>query len=331
MIVQTHVVIGGCGFTGSHLIRKLLPTGASIMVIDTGELPKELAGKVVHHRVDIRDRAALDGVPLASDAIVYHLAARQFHGDVPKRNQDAWFADVNVRGTAEVLRWASREQPPRLIYLSTDMVYGIPDAIPVSTRHPKRPLGPYGRSKAEAEALCEQARGDGAQVTILRPRMIVGPGRFGILTRLFRLMDMGLPVPTIGAGNNRYQMIAVEDVVDAILLAVEKGFPGQAFNLGSGDAPPVRRLLQNTIRRIGSRSIVVPVPAAPLKWLLGALDRCGLTLLHREQYRIADLQYMVDISDSRDVLGWKPDRNDEDMLVDAYNHYREELESASRP
>ena len=159
----------------------------------------------------------------------------------------------------------------------------------------KNPLGPYGRSKAASEELCERARAKGYRITILRPRMIVGPGRFGILVKLFRLMDRGLPVPMIGNGHNRYQMIAVEDVVSAILASVEKGFPPVALNLGSGEAPPVRDLLRNTIRRIGSRSIVVPVPAAPLKVALSSLEKLGMPLLHREQYRIADINYVVDM------------------------------------
>lgn len=152
--------------------------------------------------------------------------------------------------------------------------------------------------------------------------MIVGPGRFGILIKLFKLMDMGLPVPTIGSGRNRYQMISVEDVADAILASVEHGFPQQAFNLGSGAAPPVRQLLKNTIRRTGSRSSVLPVPARPLKWLLAALEKVGLPVLHREQYLIADLRYVVDISQGQQVLGWSPSRNDEDMLVEAYTYYK---------
>ncbi|MBR7552099.1 hypothetical protein KC220_26500, partial [Mycobacterium tuberculosis] len=81
-----------------------------------------------------------------------------------------------------------------------------------------------------------------------------------------------------------------------ILASVEKGFPAVALSLGSGDAPPVRQLLRNTIKRIGSRSIVVPVPAKPLKMTLSLLEKLGKPLLHREQYQIADINYVVDIA-----------------------------------
>ncbi len=323
MKTGVHVVVGGCGFTGTHLIRRLLAREAPVIAIDTADLPVEFSGRVVHHRIDIRDASALESIPLPEDAIIYHLAARQFHGDVPRFDQDDWFADVNVRGTRTVLEWMSGISRPRLVYLSTDMVYGFPETVPVTPTHPKRPLGPYGRSKLAAESLCEQARERDYRITILRPRMIVGPGRFGILTKLFRLMGTGLPVPTIGSGMNRYQMISVEDVVDAIIACTERGFPQLALNLGSGDAPPVKQLLKNTIRRIGSRSPVIPIPAPPLKWLLAALEGTGMRVLHREQYQIADLNYVVDIAQSLEALGWTPSRNDEDMLVDAYAYYRD--------
>lgn len=320
--MRRHVVIGGCGFTGTYLVRELLRTDRQVVVLDTAALPKEFQGRVQYCNVDIRDRDALRRIPLDHGDIAYHLAARQFHSDVPKHAQDEWFAAVNVTGTDNVLAWLGQLAEPRLVYLSTDMVYGVPETLPVPPSHKKSPLGPYGRSKAASELLCERARAKGYRVTVLRPRMIVGPGRFGILVKLFRLMDMGLPVPMIGSGRNRYQMIAVEDVVSAVLASVEKGFPQMAFNLGSGEAPPVRELLSNTIRRIGSRSVVVPVPAGPLKMLLSSLEKLGMPLLYREQYQIADINYTVDIEPTAAVLGWRPQKNDEDMLVGAYERYR---------
>lgn len=318
-----HIVIGGSGFTGTYLVRNLLAKDLSVETIDIAPLPIEFSGKVKHHRMDILDTSALANVQLNEGDIVYHLAARQFHNDVPSKRQDEWFAEVNVTGTNNVLQWMRQLPCPRLVYLSTDMVYGLPDTLPVPPTHRHNPLGPYGRSKAASEQLCEQARENGYLITILRPRMIVGPGRFGILTKLFRLMDLGLPVPTIGSGRNRYQMIAVEDVVSAIVAAVDKGFPQVALSLGSDDAPAVKDLLRNTIKRIGSRSLVIPIPAPPLKLTLSVLEKLGKPLLHREQYQIADVNYVVDILPTRQVLDWQPSRNDEDMLVAAYEHFHQ--------
>ncbi|HDS1092484.1 NAD(P)-dependent oxidoreductase [Stenotrophomonas maltophilia] len=316
-----HIVIGGSGFTGTYLVRSLLSQNQQVTIIDIAVLPTEFSGRVDYHCIDIVVPGALQQVALAEGDIVYHLAARQFHNDVPHHNQDAWFAEVNVGGTANVLEWMSQLATPRLVYTSTDMVYGLPQKLPVPPDHAKNPLGPYGRSKAASEQLCEQARGRGFRITILRPRMIVGPGRFGILTKLFKLMDLNLPIPTIGSGRNRYQMIAVEDVVNAIQLSVAHDLPAVALSLGSGPAPVVRELLRNTIRRIGSHSMVIPVPAGPLKLTLSLLEKLGKPLLHREQYQIADINYVVDIAPTESTLQWAPTKNDEDMLVAAYEHY----------
>lgn len=318
-----HIVIGGSGFTGTYLVRSLLSENQQVAVIDIAPMAAEFSGKVDYYCIDIVVPGALQQVALNEGDIVYHLAARQFHNDVPHRNQDEWFAEVNVGGTANVLEWMSQLATPRLVYTSTDMVYGLPQKLPVPPDHAKNPLGPYGRSKAASEQLCEQARGRGFRITILRPRMIVGPGRFGILTKLFKLMDLNLPIPTIGSGRNRYQMIAVEDVVNAIQLSVAHDLPAVALSLGSGPAPVVRELLRNTIRRIGSHSMVIPVPAGPLKLTLSLLEKLGKPLLHREQYQIADINYVVDIAPTEATLQWAPTKNDEDMLVAAYQHYRE--------
>ncbi|OWK24487.1 hypothetical protein AJ87_21295 [Rhizobium yanglingense] len=106
----------------------------------------------------------------------------------------------------------------------------------------QRPIGPYGRSKVGAERLLMQAcREFGLHATIFRPRLIAGAGRLGILTKLFRLIRAGLPIPLIGAGKNRYQMIAVEDCVAAALAAVER-----IARLVHFISAPVNRLLSKS-------------------------------------------------------------------------------------
>jgi dTDP-glucose 4,6-dehydratase len=150
------------------------------------------------------------------------------------------------------------------------------------------------------------ARAAGMNITILRPRMIVGPGRLGILVKLFRLIDRNLPLPMIGAGKNVYQMISVFDVVAAIEAAAQQGCPNLELNLGSDTPRPVRELLCSLIRSVGSRSVVVPTPGAVIKAALALLEAIGLPLMHREQYAIANLDYLVDITETKRALGWQP-------------------------
>lgn len=316
-----HVVTGGSGFVGRRLATALRAAGERVVVFDLEE-PQVAVDEFVPG--DIRDPAALRGLRLGRNDVVHHLAARQFQGGVPaSRHRDAWFADVNVTGTRLLLDAMAAGGTNRLVFFSTDMTYGRVDSSPVSPDHHQSPIGSYGRSKLAAERLIAAAVADGAmRATVFRPRLIAGAGRLGILAKLFRLIDLGLPVPMIGSGRNRYQMIAVEDCVAAALRAVERGLPVEPLNLGSHAPPTVRELLGQLIRRIGSRSILIPTPAGLMQATLSLLDRAQLTLLYPEQFAIADVDYVLDTERTRHVLGWAPSRGDSDILFDAFAHFR---------
>lgn len=212
----------------------------------------------------------------------------------------------------------------QLVFFSTDMTYGYPQSSPVLPNHPQVPIGPYGRSKLAAEQLIIAAGADfGLKATIFRPRLIAGAGRLGVLAKLFRLVAWHLPVPMIGSGRNRYQMIAVEDCVTAAMRAVDCGLPAGPFNLGSAAPPTVRELLGDLIARAGSQSLLVPTPAAAVQSTLGLLDRAGLTLLYPEQFAIADSDYTLDTQSTTAALDWSPERRDQDIIFDAFQHFRQ--------
>ncbi len=202
------------------------------------------------------------------------------------------------------------------------MVYGHTKTTPRYEDHPREPLGPYAKSKLASEKLCESYRERGMNITIFRPRMILGPGRLGILENLFRLIDANLPVPLIGNGTNHYQFISVFDCVSAVLCALEKGVPSGTYNLGSKDPPTVNKLLGDLIREVRSKSFLVRTPAGLVKRTLTILDFLGFPLLDPEQYLIADETCVLDVSKAERELGWQPGYRDEDMLIAAYKDYR---------
>jgi len=324
-----HIITGGNGFTGRILIDRLLEQNATVVAFDHAPPPADLPAAVAHVQGDINDPAAVARLPLSADCIVYHLAARQFHLQVPKTGRDEWFAEVNVGGTATLLAAMRRTHAQRLVFVSTDMVYGLPQKTPVPPDHPLHPLGPYGRSKAAAEALIRtEMEQQGLRATIFRPRLISGPGRLGVLTKLFRLIELNLPVPLIGPGTNRYQMISVFDAVSAIMAAVAHDLPAGPFNLGSANPPLVRDLLRQLVRFAGSRSIVIPTPSGVIKPVLRLLDRLGHPLLYAEQFEIADIDYQLDDTLTRTQLGWQPQHDDLSMLQDAYRIYQEKRQNS---
>lgn len=313
-----HIITGGSGFTGQVLAAKLIAEGAEVIIFDK-KPPNDSAigASAAFIWGDICNPNDLAKLPISQDDAIYHLAARQFADAVPARGRDQWFADVNVEGTRNVITAMQAAGARKLVFFSTDMTYGKTTISPVPPTYPQIPIGPYGASKKEAEKLLRFA--PGLTPSIFRPRLITGPGRLGVLGKLFRLIKSGLPVPMIGSGNNRYQMVGVEDCARAALLAVKAECPPGPFNLGSKEPPTTRHLLQGIIDHARSRSILIPTSSAILKLVLGALDRVGATLLYPEQFEIADLDIILDTSETSKVLGWRPEMDDISMMIEAYD------------
>jgi dTDP-glucose 4,6-dehydratase len=157
--------------------------------------------------------------------------------------------------------------------------------------------------------------------TVFRPRLIAGRGRLGILTKLFELIRLGLPVPLIGSGNNRYQMVSVRDCARVAVKAMEMGCPSGFFNLGSSSPPRSRDLMGALIAHAGTRSIVVPTPAFLVKRTLALLDVLGFPLMFPEQYGIADRDILLDTSTTAATFSWEPSQSDIDILIDAYDGF----------
>ncbi|PAF46404.1 hypothetical protein BKH41_09240 [Helicobacter sp. 12S02232-10] len=311
------VVIGGSGFLGGYVIDLLLESGYEVINLDIA-YPNEQ--KTQFFKIDLTQDFDFTFHP---DDIVIHLAARQYHLKPPKNQREKYFYALNTEGTERLLKAMQRDSCKNLIYFSTDMVYGKPQYLPIDLNHPKNPFGYYGKSKLESEKICESYRKQGFQISIFRPRMIVGKGRFGILNKLFALMAKNLPVPMIGKGENCYQMVSALDCAKAVLLCIQKGtLPNEAFNLGSDAPPPIKTLLAEIIQEIGSRSILIPTNAHMVKKILEIFGKIGFEIMYDEQYKIADEEYVLDISHTHKILGWTPLYKDKDMLIEAYKEYK---------
>ncbi len=313
------VIIGGSGFLGETLSELILSQNANadIMVLDIAK-PKNKNVKFFE-----QDLCKDFDFVFNADDIVVHLAARQYHLALPKKNRQEFFSEVNVLGTRKVLEQMLKCGAKNLVYFSTDMVYGFPKQVPVPVNHAQNPIGEYGLSKKLSEEICKEFRQKGMNITIFRPRMIAGKGRLGILVKLFKLIDHNLPLPMIGTGNNSYQMVSVNDCASAILCAVEKSFPNKEYNLGSKNPPKVKDLLRRLIKQSNSKSILIPTWGKAVKFTIFILSKLGLEIMYKEQYSIADINYLVSISETEKDLGWSPKYDDADMIVSAYAEYKQ--------
>lgn len=317
-----HVIFGGDGFVGRHLAARLVADGEEVIVADIARSDLPHYDTARHMDVDVTDAAAVRRVPIAPDDMVYNLSAKMLSPIQVRAKRHDFFYPVNYDGTKHIIEAMDNAGAPRLVHYTTDMIYGHTVTTPMTEDHPVAPLGEYGQSKLDTEVLAHEWRKRGMRISLFRPRLIIGPGRLGILEKLFKLIDANLPVPMIGSGRNPYQFISVFDCAEAARLAWKAGVPNEAYNLGSLNPPPVRKLLGDLIRHAGSRSILVPTPAWAVKRTLDLLDAMNMPIMDPEQYLIADEECILDVSKGRRDLGWVPQYRDEDMLIAAYSEYR---------
>lgn len=317
-----HVIFGGDGFVGRHLAPLLLADGEEVIVADIvrSELPHYRQARFVH--CDVTDPASVAAVGIQPDDMVYNLSAKMLSPIQVRAKRHDFFWPVNFHGTENIIQAMDKASARKLVHYTTDMIYGHTYVWPQTEDHPAAPLGEYGLSKFKTEELAVQWRERGMSISLFRPRLIIGPGRLGILTKLFKLIDWNLPVPMIGSGRNPYQFISVFDCAEAARLGWKAGVPNQAYNLGSLNPPPVRKLLGDLVRHAGSKSILLPTPGWAVKRTLDLLDLMNMPIMDPEQYLIADEMCVLDVSKAERELGWVPRYRDEDMLIAAYSEYR---------
>jgi dTDP-glucose 4,6-dehydratase len=322
-----HIIFGGDGFVGRYLARDLVARGEQVIVADVtrSNLPHYAKARFVH--CDITDADQVYGVNIKPEDMVYNLAAKMLSPLQVRARRYDFFWPVNYFGAGNIMNAIDRAGASKLVQFTTDMIYGhTVNRPPQDEEQPVAPLGEYGKSKAATEEMAAEWRMRGMNVTIFRPRLIIGPGRLGILEKLFKLVDANLPVPMIGSGKNPYQFISVFDCAEAARLAFENGVPNEAYNLGSQNPPSVRDLLSGLIKSARSKSTLIPTPAFAVKATLAAFDLVNLPIMDPEQYLIADENCVRDTAKARRDFGFIPKYRDEDMLIEAYREYRAKKE-----
>ena len=324
-----HIIFGGDGFLGTELTKKLTARGEKVLICDRKQTKAsgiyDNEDLVSYIKMDVIQPGTFDQIPTEEGDMVYHFAAELLVPILPRGQRKKYFWDALYIGTENVFNFMESRNLNNLLYYTTDMVYGHTVYNPRFEDHPRAPVGPYGEAKYQTELMCEKRRKEGFNISIFRPRLIIGEGRLGILEKLFKLIDKNLPVPMIGNGKNYYQFISVSDCADVCIRAVEKGLPNEEFNVGSLNPPTVRELLTDLINEANSKSVLIPTPAPLVKMALGALDVAGMSLMDPEQYLIADETCVLEMSKAKNMLDWEPKDTDSDLLIVAYRSYREKL------
>jgi nucleoside-diphosphate-sugar epimerase len=307
-------ISGGAGFLGLHLARRLVADGHDIRTLDVVPLDDaELERSVRELRGDVRDRARVNELVDGADVVVHAAAA------LPIQASRESIRSINVGGTENVLRAAREAGVRRVVFISSTAVYGVPEKHPIEEDDPLVGVGWYGESKIDAEALCRVAA---VETTIVRPKTFVGPERLGVFEILFDWIREGRRIYVLGKGHNRYQLLGVEDLVDAIVRAASvPEAAGETFNVGATEFGTVRSDLQALIDHAGSTSRLRPVPAKPAEVALRALELMRLSPLAEWHYKTAHKDSFVDVSRAQKLLDWQPRLSNRETLIETYDWY----------
>ena len=319
-------VTGGAGFFGLHLCRRLVADGHEVRTLDLAALDDPpLEGRVEELHGDVRKPEDVMRLVAGADVLVHAAAALP----IQVTREAIWSA--NVEGTATTMASALEAGVRRAIDISSTAVYGVPAKHPISEDDPLIGVGHYGESKIAAERITSEFARRGLETVIIRPKTFVGPERLGVFEILFDWIREGRRIPILGDGSNRYQLLAVEDLVDAVVRAADAQVAGEALSVGAKEFGTVRSDLQALIDHAGSGARLRPVPP----WLavppLRLLEKLRLSPLAEWHYRTAFKDSFVDVSKAERMLGWTPRLSNEQALIETYDWYLANRGRLGRP
>ena len=204
-------ITGISGFLSINLVRYLLSKGyQDIAGIDLVDFTYPERDQITFLQGDIRDPQAVKESMRGADIVIHTAAALPLYPP-----EEIYSTDID--GTRILFEQALELGVKRFIHISSTAVYGIPDHHPLFETDRVSGVGPYGEAKVKAEEISQEYRDKGLCVSILRPKSFVGPERLGVFAIFYEWASEGRHFPMIGSGNNRYQLLDVEDLCQAIL------------------------------------------------------------------------------------------------------------------
>ena len=258
------LVTGGTGFTGSHLVKRLLRTGHHVVVLDKSkglEFDELVQEGAEVHLGSVTNPELVRGLADGAE-IVFHLAAAFREINVP----DSIYWDVNVEGTRNVMEAAKRQGVAKVVYCSTQGVHGNVKISPGDENSPIAPADTYQLTKYEGEKIAQEYVLSGLDVVILRPTAIYGPGDPGRWLMLYRMVSKGRFL-MFGNGKANYHPVYIDNLIDAFELAsLKNGTSGGTYIIGDQDYYPLNELVTLVAGAIDIDVRVIHLPFWPL-WL----------------------------------------------------------------
>lgn len=317
---QTVMITGGAGFLGINLARHLMARGHQIVTLDLLPFTYPERDQIREVIGDIRKPADLVEAMQGVDAVIHTAAALPLYSP-----EDIYSTDID--GIRNVLQVAHDQGIERVVHISSTAVYGIPDHHPLVEDDQLDGVGPYGESKVKAESICQEFRDKGMVIPIIRPKSFIGPERLGVFALFYDWAKDGRNFPVLGSGNNRYQLLDVEDLCDAIYTCVvgDSAIVNDVFNIGAKEFTTLKEDYQAVLDYAGFGKRMIPLPAAPMIWTLRLLEKMNMSPLYRWVYETVTEDSFVSIEKAERVLDYKPKFSNKDALIRNYQWYLDHL------
>lgn len=323
---MTRVLItGGSGFLGINLTRYLLRQRFEVSNIDFSPFDyPDCSDRIRMVDGDIRDRLKVDEAMEGVDSVVHCASALPLYSE-----EDIMTTDV--RGTKNVLESALLHGVKRFVHISSTAVYGVPDHHPLYEHDPMVGVGVYGKAKILAEGLCDQTRGEGMAVTIIRPKSFIGPERLGVFALLYDWGYTAHNFPILGKGDNPYQFLDVEDLCEVIRSCLEGSTESldDVYNIGAAKYTTLKQDFQAVLDEAGHGKRIVSIPVGPALVVLRLLERTGGSPLYQWIYDTVFRESFVSIEKAKEKLNYRPRYSNKDALIRNYRWYVEHIEDFS--
>lgn len=250
------LVTGAAGFAGSHLLDLLAGAGEDVVAWRRAESTPPLEARATWDAVDLLDRAQVRrAVAAVRPSVVYHCAGAAHVGRA--WTSSAATLQINVLGTHHLLDALRRARIRATVLIPSSAMVYCPANIPLREDDPLVPASPYGLSKLAQERLGRQGATDGLDVRVARAFNHIGPRQdpsfaaSGFARRIADIEAGRWPSPEISVGNLDAEREAtdVRDTVRAYHRIVEAGAPGRTYNVCSGQAVPIRTVLDVLLRK----------------------------------------------------------------------------------
>ncbi len=317
------LITGGSGFLGINMIRHLIKNGINdIVSLDLMPFDYPEKNKITEIIGDIRDEKIAELAMQEVDMVIHTAAALPLYTD-----QEIMTTEVD--GTKNLLEFAELANVKRFIHISSTAVYGIPDHHPLCENDKLDGVGAYGKAKILAEEACCEYRNKDMCVPIIRPKSFIGPERLGVFALFYDWAKDGCGFPMIGNGKNRYQLLDVEDLCEAIYLSmtISAETANDTFNIGAKEFTTMKEDYQAVLDYAGFNKKIKGFPASPMIWTLRILEFFKLSPLYKWVYETASKDSFVSIEKAENILGYTPKYSNKDALIRNYKWYIKNLKS----